>query len=152
MKYTIIFCLILLANCTHKRGPASTAGHPIAHDSMALGNVRASALKRIDNQQVCFDISLIAKNVRQEQVQPSNWTFAWVDKNEQYHLLPVTQRQPASAPQGGVVTAPYGFHHEYSNNFTACAPQARMEDVKTLVLIPKDFPYHTKDGLRLSWE
>ena len=148
----IFICLVALSSCAHQRGPASVDGNPVAYDSMALGNVKASAVKRFSNQEVCFDIDLVTKDVDQNQAQASNWTLAWIDKNNQYHLLPVTQRDPASAPQGGSVVAPYGAYTEYSNHFTTCAPKAQFNDVKGLVLTPKELPYAKKDGLKLTWE
>lgn len=151
IKIMMILCLVILASCSHQRGPASVDGNPVAYDSMALGNVKASAVKRASNQEVCFDINLVTKDVKPEQAQASNWTMAWVDQNNQYHLIPITQRDPASAPQGGAVVAPYGAYTEYSNNFTTCAPKAQIDDVKGIVLTPKDLPYTKKDGLKLTW-
>jgi hypothetical protein len=150
-KYLMLLCLIILASCAHNRGPASVDGHKVAYDSMALGNVSANAIKRSDDKQVCFDINLYAKDVKAEQAQASNWTLAWVDSKNQYHLLPVTQRVPASVPQGGAVVAPYGAYNEYTNTFTTCAASASIDDVKGLVLTPKDLPYSKKDGMKLSW-
>lgn len=150
-KIMSVFCLIILASCASHRGPASIDGHPVAYDSTALGNVKAQALKRTANQQVCFDISLEAKNVQREHLQASNWTLAWVDSKDQYHLLSVKQREPASTPKGGVVVAPYGYYQEYTNSFTTCIPKARSADVKSLVLTPKELPYSKKDGLHLTW-
>lgn len=150
-KIMMVLCLVILASCAHKRGPASVGGNPVAYDSMALGNVQADAVKRVNNQEVCFDINIVSKDVKPEQAQASNWTVAWVDKQDQYHLLPSTLREPASAPQGGVVVAPYGAYNEYKSSFTTCAPKAQAENVKGLVLTPKDLPYAKKDGLKLSW-
>lgn len=148
----VISCLAALASCAAHRGPASVNGHPVAYDSMALGNVKASAVKRETQQDVCFDITVVGKNIKKDHAMASNWTLAWVDQKDQYHLLPLTQRVPASAPQGGAVVAPYGFYHEYSNSFTTCAPKAQYGDVKGLVLTPKDLPYDKKDGLKLTWQ
>jgi|GEM_PF-1652493 len=150
-KFMMVLCLVILASCAHKRGPASVDGNPVAYDSMALGNVKASAVKRVNNQEVCFDIKLQTKDVSPDQAKASNWTLAWVDQQNQYHLLPVTQRDPASAPQGGAVVAPYGTYTEYSNDFTTCAPKAQFDNVKGLVLTPKELPYAKKDGLKLNW-
>lgn len=150
-KPMMLLCLIILASCAHQRGPASVEGNPIAYDSMALGNVKASAVKRAHQKEVCFDINLVTKDVKPEQAQASNWSLAWVDKNNQYHLLPTTQREPASVPQGGAVVAPYGAFNEYNSSFTTCVPKADMDDVKGLVLTPKDLPYAKKDGLKLNW-
>ena len=150
-KLIFMTALVFLVSCTQMRGPASIEGNPVAYDSMALGNVKASAVKRESNQQVCFDINLVSKDVKPEQVQGSNWTLAWVDTNNNYHLLPLTQRDPASSPKGGTVITPYGSYTEYSNSFTTCAPRADMNQVKSLVLTPKDLPYNKKDGMKLTW-
>jgi hypothetical protein len=149
----IIFSLVALASCSHQRTPASTPkDKSLARDSMALGNVRAQATKRVTNEEVCFEITVTGKNIKKDQVLPSNWTLAWVDNKNHYHLIPMTQRTPASQPVGGPVVSPYGFHHEYSNTFNSCAPRAQYGDVKGLVLTPKSLPYDIKDGLKLSWE
>lgn len=150
-KFMLFLSFGFLVSCAAHRGPASVNGHPVAYDSMALGNVKASAVKRESKQDVCFDITLVGKNVKKDHTLASNWSFAWVDKNDQYHLLPASQRQPASAPKGGAVVAPYGFHHEYTNSFTACAPKTQYGEVKGLVLTPKDLPYKKSDGMKLSW-
>jgi hypothetical protein len=150
-KIMLFLCLVSLIGCAHQRGPASIDGNPVAYDSMALGNVKASAVKRANNQEVCFDINLVAKDVKPEQAQASNWTMTWIDQNNQTHALAITQRDPASAPQGGAVVAPYGAYNEYSNNFTTCASKAQFENVKGIVLTPKELPYAKKDGLKLTW-
>ncbi len=151
MKVLCLFSLIILASCASHRRPATVNGNPVAYDSMALGNVQASAVKRIEKQDVCFDVTLTMKNIKQEQANSSNWTLAWVDKNDQYHLIPLPQRQPASGPQGGPQITAYGYYNEWNNNFTTCVPQARMSDVKSLVLTPKELPYDKKDGMKLNW-
>jgi hypothetical protein len=150
-KIMMILCLVILASCAHQRGPASIGGNPVAYDSMALGNVKASAVKRVSNQEVCFDINLQSKDVTPEQAKASNWTLAWVDNQNQFHPIPTTQRDPASAPQGGAVVAPYGAYTEYSNDFTSCVPKAQFDNVKGIVLTPKELPYAKKDGLQLNW-
>ncbi len=150
-KFLMILCLVTVASCAHNRGPASIDGNPVAYDSMALGNVKASAVKRESNHEVCFDINLMTKDVKPEQAQTSNWNVSWVDQDNQIHLLIIPQREPASAPQGGAIVAPYGAYNEYSNNFTTCVPNAQYENVKGLVIMPKDLPYSKKDGLKLNW-
>lgn len=149
-KIMLVLCLVSLISCAH-RGPASVGGNPVAYDSMALGNVKASAVKRANNQEVCFDIHLITKDVKANQAQASNWNLSWVDQNNQTHELPITQRDPASTTQGGAVVAPYGAYNEYTNNFTTCAAKTDFENVKGLVLTPKELPYAKKDGLKLTW-
>jgi hypothetical protein len=151
MKYLSVLCLMALVSCAHQRGPASANGQPVAHDSMALGNVQASAVKKIEQQDVCFDVTLKMKGVSREQAQPSNWTLAWVDNKNQYHLLNPSARHPASVPQGGPVVMPYGAYNEWSNNFIMCAPKARMDDVKGIVLTPKDLPYKDVKSLQLNF-
>lgn len=136
--------------CTH-RGPASVDGDRVAHDSMALGNVKASATKHADKKNVCFDIALLTKDVKPEQAQPSNWSLSWIDKNNQTHVIPITHRGPASDPAGGSVVAPYGAYNEYTNHFSACASDTEFENVKAIVLTPRELPYAKKDGLKLTW-
>lgn len=150
MKALSVIFLIILTSCAHRR-PSSLNGHPIAYDSMALGNVKAEAIKRIESQEICFDIKLSTTGTKQENVLPINWTVAAVDKNNQYHLLKNNQRDPASVPQGGQVVAQYGTYQEWSNNFVACAPRAKVGDVKSLVLTPKNLPYKDEKGLELNW-
>ncbi len=147
----ILFSLVIFTSCAHDRRPASIEGHPVAYDSMAWGNIKASATKRVHQQEVCFDIGLEAKDIKPEQAQANNWDLAWVDKNNQYHLIPTNLRSPASTPQGGLVVAPYGSYFEYTGQFTTCIQRAQMSDVKGLVLTPKDLPY-SKEGLELNWK
>jgi len=94
----IFICLVALSSCAHQRGPASVGGNPVAYDSMALGNVKASAVKRFSNQEVCFDIDLVTKDVDQNQAQASNWTLAWIDKNNQYHHRAKVKRSRDTVP------------------------------------------------------
>jgi len=151
MKILAIISLFVIVSCSHNRGPASLNGNPIAYDEMALGNVKASAVKLVEQQDVCFDITLEMKGVDQKEAMPSNWTLAWVDKDSKYHLLSLNQRDPASVPKGGTKVAPYGAYEEWSNSFKACAPKARMGDVKSLVLTPKELTYKETEGMKLEW-
>lgn len=151
MKMLSIICLFAVMACSHNRNPASLSGQPVAHDSMALGNIKADATKRLSKEAVCFDINMAMKGVSQEKAMPANWTVAWVDHNEQYHLIKMNQRDPASVPKGGQVVAPYGAYEEWNNSFTACAPKAEFGQVKSLVLTPKELPYREDKSLRLNW-
>jgi hypothetical protein len=151
MKVLALFSLFVIVSCAHNRGPASLNGQPVAYDEMALGNIKASAVKSIEKQDVCFDITLKMKGVPQREAQASNWTVAWVDKESKYHLLSLNQRDPASAPQGGTKVVPYGAYEEWTNTFKTCAPKARSGDVQSLILTPKELTYREAEGMKLEW-
>lgn len=151
MRLLSFLFLATIISCAQTRGPASLSGEKVAYDSMALGNVRAQAVKTINAQDVCFDITLTMKNVPQKEASPSNWTVAWVDQESKYHLLNLNQRDPASVPQGGQKIAPYGAYEEWTNTFRTCAPKAKLGDVKSLVLTPKELTYKENEGLKLEW-
>jgi hypothetical protein len=153
MKLLSILCLAALMGCTHHREPASAANaSKVAYDTIAFGNVLAYATKRIDKQDVCFDINLEMKGGNQQEIMPGNWTVAWIDQQNQYHLITMNQRNPASTPKGGEVIAPYWGYQEWKNRFTACSPRAHFNDVKTLVLTPKELPWKSDRELNLSWQ
>lgn len=151
MKVLGLMILFIIASCSHNRGPASLDGKPVAYDDLAGGNVKASAVKSVEQQNVCFDITLNMKGVDQKEAFASNWTLAWIDKDSKYHLLSLHQRDPASEPKGGTKVAPYGAYQEWTNTFRSCAPRARLGDVKSLVLTPKELTYKAHEGLKLEW-
>lgn len=151
MKYLTIICLAAMVGCSHYREPASANGSPVAYGTTGLGNVLAYASKRMDKQDVCFDINVEMKGGTQQEILPSNWTVAWVDQQNNYHLLNMNQRNPASTPKGGEVLAPYWSYQEWKNSFTACAPKANFNDVKTLVLTAKELPWKENREVNLSW-
>ena len=152
MKLLPIICIFILSSCAHNRGPASDKMINTASDSIALGNVKASAIKVEENQDVCFDISLKMKGVEQRDASLANWTLAWVDQGSRYHLLNLNQRDPASVPTGGQKIAPYGTYEEWTNTFRTCAPEAKFEDVKSIVLTPKSLPYKKIESMILEWK
>ena len=152
MKILSIICLFSLVGCANYRHPSSLGADKYAEDTKAAGSVQASAIKMAENSDVCFDINLVLKNVEPQLASPSNWTIAWVDRQNQYHLLNLNQRDPASTPTGGRVAAQYGEYDQWSNTFRACAPKAKMFEVKGLVMTPKSLPYQTGDGLHLNWQ
>jgi hypothetical protein len=152
MKVLALISLFALVSCAHNRRPASLNGNPVAYDEMAFGNVRALAVKSVEQQDVCFDITLEMKGVNQKEVMSTNWTVAWVDKDSKYHLLALNQRDPASVPKGGTKIAPYGTYEEWSNSFRTCAPKTKMSDVKSLVLTPKELTYNEHEGMKLVWK
>lgn len=151
MRLLSFLLLATLISCSQTRVPASLNDQTVAYDSMALGNVRATAVKSLEAQDVCFDITLVMKNVPQKKASPSNWTVAWVDQDSKYHLLNLNQRDPASTPKGGQKIAPYGTYQEWTNTFRTCASKAKLKDVKSLVLTPKELIYKEHEGLKLEW-
>lgn len=152
MRTLLLTCLFILVGCSHDRSPASLGTNNVASDSMALGNVKATATKTTDNKNVCFDIALMMKGVEQKDASAANWTVAWIDQNSKYHLLSLNQRDPASIPQGGTKVAPYGYYQEWRNNFKACAPKAVVGDAKGIILTPKELPYKENESLNLVWK
>lgn len=146
MKYLVFLSLMFIVGCaTQPNGfILSINDEDLAYASIAKGSVQASAAKTLESQSACFDITLVAKAARLETILPSNWTAAWVDAKSKYHLLNMNQRTPASVPKhrGG----------EWTSHFKACLPEAKAEQVKKLVLVPKDLPYDTDEWLELSWE
>ena len=152
MKLLPIVYLLMIASCAHERRPASTQNSVVAHGSMALGNIKASATKVKDNKDVCFDISLKMKGVDQQDASSANWTLAWVDKDSRYHLLTLNQRDPASVPIGGQKIAPYGTFEEWTNTFRTCASQTSFDEVKSIVLTPRSLPYKKHEGIILEWK
>ena len=137
----ILFLLLSFISCTHQ--PPFRNGHPVAYDSIADGNIRASAVKILQSSEVCFDITLNVKGVEQRTAEPSNWSLAWVDGNSRYHLMSLIQRDPAAAPKGQ--------HKDWTNRFRTCAAKASMNDVKSLILTPKEIPFGDTQGLNLRW-
>ena len=153
MKFITLFCLLALGiRCSHQRGPASVANKDVATSSMAGGNIKAEAKKSTQKQDVCFDVSLVIKGTERRIADPSNWTVAWIDKEEKFHLMKLNQRDPASVPQGGRVIASYGTFQEWTNEFKACAPKSKLSDVKSLILTPKELPYKATEGMTLEWQ
>ncbi len=137
----VLFFFLFFISCTHQ--PSFMNGHPVAYDSMAEGKVRASAVKQMGPNEVCFEITINVKGAEQKSAESSNWSLAWVDANSRYHLMSLIQRDPASVPSGD--------HKAWTNNFRTCAAKASMIDVKSLVLTPKELPYQDTQGLKLEW-
>lgn len=153
MKFLTTICLLVLGvSCSHYRGPASEQNKDIAQNSMAGGNIKVEAKKTVQKQDLCFDIDLVAKGVEREIAEPGNWTVAWVDHQDKFHLMKLNQREPASPPQGGRVIASYGTFNEWTNEFRACSARAKISDVKSLILTPKELPYKATEGMTLVWD
>lgn len=143
MKLSSVLCLILLAGCAHKPDSTPPSSSPLATASIAKGKITASAVKTITDQDICIVITLEAKGTRSEAVLSSNWMAAVVDQKPQFHLLTINQRDPASVPQGK--------RRKWTNNLRTCASRARMQDVKKLVLTPKELPFNNGEELQLIW-
>lgn len=152
MKVLSGLCLLALIACSHSRSPASLSAQKMARGNAAYGKIEAVATKMADKTSVCFDIDLKLKGGDQVNALPSNWTLAWIDAKNTYHLLDLNQRDPASVPGGGRVAAQYGEYDQWKNNFKTCAPGAEAADVKTLVLTPKNIPFNGNSTVFLTWD
>ena len=115
----------------------------MASDSMASGHITASAFRRIENGEACFDIILNMRGVGQKDISLTNWTLAWIDRETRYYFLTLNQRNPASAPKG--------VNKGWVNEFKTCAPKAKPEDVKILIFNPKTLPFKETEGMRFEW-
>ena len=145
MRLSGLISLIILAGCAQKpvKTPVLPAPSPYTSASMAKGKITASAEKTITDQDICIVITLQSKGTRSEVVQPYNWMAAVVDQKSQYHLLTLTQREPASVPRRKKKV--------WSHTLRTCASRARMQDVKKLVLTPKELPFKNEEELQLIW-
>lgn len=144
MKLVGLLCCLIFASCAQKPVVAPKPKSPHAQASMAKGKVTAHAVKTITDQDVCVVITLKTNGVPQDAVFSSNWMAAVVDQKSQYHLLTLTQRDPASVPQGK--------RRSWSNVLRTCASRARLGDVKKLVLTPKVLPFNNEEELQLNWD
>lgn len=141
MKSILLATILLFTACAHK----TTAPSPeVAFDTMADGQITATARRRDTKQGVCFDITLTMKGVERNDATSANWSAAWVDDQSKYFLLNLNQRDPASAPKGG--------SDGWTNQLITCAPQVTSEKVKTLLLTPKTLPYKETQGMTLEWK
>jgi hypothetical protein len=152
MKPLFFLALMGLFSCAHHRPLSLVDGQPMAQDTMAAGKVLARATKKMEKQVVCFYITLVMRNAAPEHLAPRNWGLAWVDQKNQYHLLSLNQRDPASIP----IKSPSSDVHfepsdEWTNTFRACASRTQLKNVKGLVLTPKELPYDDTRSLRMEW-
>lgn len=155
MKSLALLSGFLFFSCTSYHPRIDQGNDLVAYDSMADGKVHAIAVKRLEKQEVCFDISISLKSANQKNALPRNWSLAWMNTKNQYYLLNLNQRDPASVPRGGQVTSRYGGRDtwdEWSNTFRTCAPKAQFDDVKGIVLTPRELPYPETRALRLNWK
>lgn len=141
MKFLAVMSLLAVISCAQQRHPSTDKS--VAYDEMADGKIQATAVKKVTKQDVCFDINLKMKGVEQKEAMASNWTLAWVDQNSRYHLLSLHQRDPASVPKGSP--------EEWTNSFRTCAPKAKVGDLNSLILTPKELSHKETEGMKLEW-
>lgn len=142
MNKSMLLLLIVFGACAKNQLNPFPKNY-VAHDEMADGNIKASATKSLEEQSVCFDISIMMKNVSEREASSSNWTIAWVDANARYHLMNTNQRDPASSPSGSP--------EKWTNNFRTCSPKSRQDEVRYLILAPKELSYQEVEGMQLQW-
>ena len=147
---SVLFSLLLLA-CSTAPQPAMLTGAPQAYATTAEGKVRAAANKWSADEGVCFDIAISIKEVEQEDLGPLSWNMAWKDQRNQYHLLKINPRDPASALRLEEVQAPYGAYKEWTNTFRTCALTANIDEVKSLVLTPQNLKLKGINTMELTW-
>lgn len=140
MKASFIFLLVMVS-CS--RSIMKPSEKTIASDAIADGKVTAVASKRTELQTVCFEISLKIEAQRQY-ADASNWSIAWVDSNQRYHLLSLQERSPAS-----LIKSPNGL---WTNTFKACDNKSKLETLDFLLLTPKTFPFRESEGLKFQWK
>ena len=147
MKFMSIVCLLAAVSCAHHHHHHNKK----VHSAMSNEKVKASAVKVTEGNEVCFDITLNTIGEEDWEVEPTNWTMAWVDADAKEHPIRYTQRGPASVPQQDEAAAPYGAFKEWNNSFRTCAPGAKMNEVKSLILVPKDLTDKEVETLKLNW-
>lgn len=135
MKTFFLIFSFILVGCSHEyRGPASVDGEQVAHDAIELGDIKASAYKSLEGRNVCFDITVVAKNVEKQTLTPDHWSASWIDSKNEHHTLNLQQRAPVLVPQGGTIIAPYGAYQEWSNNFKSCISKTSMNNIRSVIL------------------
>lgn len=143
MRLISTLFILLITSCTHHRISPSQADRNVATDSLADGKIHGTAIRKIEGPQICFDVTLKLQDVEQEIAEATNWTLAWMDAQNRYHLLSLQQRTPASSPKGGT--------EEWTNTFKICEPKRKLEGINSLLLTPKTLPFKETDGLRFQW-
>lgn len=141
MKNLYIFSLLIaLSSCSSK---FLKQDPEVARDSIYFGKIKAVAVQEISQNDVCFDIKLKVKDFGERDVYTASWTLAFVDQNSRYHLMRLTQRNPASIPKLK--------GDEWHNRFRACAPQKKLNNFQYLLLTPKFSSPGLSGGLKLKW-
>jgi hypothetical protein len=160
LRVLALMFMVLLFSCSQTKTKkikktVRTVSHPtqvqeeevvVFSDSIAEGKITATAQKVVENQSVCFIVNLSMKDVEARNVRSSNWIAAWEDMNSRIHLLSLKQRDPASTPE--LVS-----EDEWTNNFKTCTSRAQIDEVKSLILAPKDLPFeHSNEHLTIQWK
>lgn len=143
MRLISTLLILIITSCAQHRILPSQADRSVATDSLADGKIHGTAIRKIKGQQLCFDVTVKLQDVKQEIAEASNWTLAWLDAQNRYHLLSLQQRTPASSPKGGT--------EEWTNTFQICEPKKSLEGIESLLLTPKTLPFKETDGLRFQW-
>ncbi len=139
---TLLVCLLVLIGCSR---PLIKPSHKtVSSDVIADGKVRAIAQKQSNLKTTCFEISLRMEADQKEYAEASNWTMAWVDSNQRYHLLNLQERSPAS-----LVKSSNGI---WTNSFKACDNKSKLDALDSLLLTPKTFPFRESEGLKFQWK
>ncbi len=150
LKLLILISLIL--SCANRRQETLVDLKNVAHDSIVSGNISAKATKVTQPHEVCFEVVLKLFGTNRSHALPNNWTMAWIDQNNQYRLLSLNQRNPASSPKGGLILTHFGERQEWANTFKACGSKKDTDSVQAIVLHPKNLPFTTDRSLKLVWQ
>jgi hypothetical protein len=124
----------------------------LAKDSLSSGRIKAYAKKSIEQSEVCFEVTLEISTGSREFILPKNWTMAWVNDKNQYRLLSLNQRDPASGPIGGNIAGKSGDRIPWTNSFKTCAYLPENDQVRGIVLTPKEMPFDYERNINLNWD
>ena len=147
MKILIISALLVsIVSCSSIRNPASSTDHASA--SLALGNIQATAFKKIENDRTCFDLKMNLKAVSKSEASWKNWDIKAFDKNGKAYVLENSDRTPASS-EGGVIMSSQYYYEQYNNSLKTCLNE-HTEAITRLEITPHKLPYKT-ETMTLEW-
>ncbi len=128
MKVLFLMIGLVIISCSHRQIKESEVLTKQSGD----GTISASARKYTLDQNLCFEIEIRSSNGTSREVSSAGWSVVWLDKNSRYHLLPLTQRSPASIPQSSGSI--------WKNIFRTCAPLNKLGEWGSLIFTPKFSP------------
>ena len=143
--YTLTL-LVSIVSCSSIRNPAST--HDQASASLALGNIQATASKKIEHDRTCFDVKMSLKSVSKDEASWKNWDIKAFDKNGKSYNVENSDRTPASS-EGGVVMSTQYYYEQYNNSLKSCLNE-KSEAITRLEFTPHKLPYKT-ETMTLEW-